>query len=113
MQRADAVIVGRLTEVVPRDEYKSELRYEIVRTYKGGAALRTGRVISVLSASDGSACGLPTRLEKHYGLFLVRREDGWRGGSCGEMSPRRLAAAVRAADGDQPSSASSGAGCTS
>jgi hypothetical protein len=94
MRQADAVVVGRLVEVVPRGEYTSEFRYEVKRTYKGGRAMSPGNAISVLSVSMGSACGLPTELERHYGLFLSRREDGWHGSSCASMAPRRLAAAL-------------------
>lgn len=94
-RQADAVVVARLVEVVPLTEFQSEFRYEVVRTYKGGSAMQPGGPISVLSASMGSACGLPTELERHYGLFLSRAPDGWHGSSCAAMGPRKLAAAMR------------------
>jgi hypothetical protein len=91
---ADAVVVARLVEVVPLTAFQSELRYEVLRTYKGGGATQPGDSISVLSASMGSACGLSTELERRYGLFLSRAADGWHGSSCAAMGPRRLAAAM-------------------
>jgi len=104
IREADAVIVGRLIAVVPRNAYRSEFRYEVVRSYKGGRAVRAGRTISVLSAPKGSSCGLPTELGRHYGLFLSRQEDWWRGGLCAAMAPRRLASAERAAANAKASS---------
>jgi hypothetical protein len=95
LQRADAAIVGRLVEVVPRTEYKSEFRFEVRRLYKGERVLAPGKVVSVLSASSGSACGLPTELGRHYGLFLARRGGRWHGSSCATIGLRKLHAAAR------------------
>lgn len=95
MRQADAAIVGRLTEVRSVDSYESEFLYEVRRRYKGGRGVAPGSVVSVLSAADGSACGLPTARERRYGLFLTRRQGAWRGSLCATVAPRSLAAAAR------------------
>jgi hypothetical protein len=83
MQRADAAIAGRLLKVVPRDHLRAVYRYRVQRVYKSAAGIWRGRVISVRSARDSAACGLPTRIGRRYGLLLSWSEGGWASGACG------------------------------
>jgi hypothetical protein len=82
MQRADAAIAGRLMEVVPRNHLRAVYRYRVQRVYKSGAGIRAGRVVSIHSARDSAACGLPTRLGRRYELLLARTPGGWTSGAC-------------------------------
>ena len=59
MQRADAAIIGKLVKVVPRGRLKADYRYLVQHVYKGGAGIRRGGLLSVRSARQSSACGLP------------------------------------------------------
>jgi hypothetical protein len=93
LRAADAAIVGRLVEVVPRDRYSAEYRYRVRRVYKGNG-MRRGRMISVRSSLDGASCGLPAAVGRRYGLFLGRSDDGWRGSLCGLVDPGDLATAT-------------------
>lgn len=107
MRQADAAIVGRLVNVVPRGRVQADYRYRVQRVYKGGGEIREGRVISVRSASASSACGLPSRTGRSYGLLLNEASAGpregaergaapghaWTGGLCGVVAPRKLRSA--------------------
>ncbi len=95
LRAADAAIVARLVEVVPRSTYEAEFRYEVVRRYKGGRAVAPGTTVAVMSAPFGAACGLPQQTGRHYGLLLARSGGRWRGNSCATAEPRELAVAAR------------------
>lgn len=98
LQRADAAIVGELVEVVPRDRQRADYRYRVLRAFSAGGAIAVGEVISVRSARDAAACGLPMGTERRYGLFLVRDESGrWTAGACSLVEPRQLRAAAKRA----------------
>jgi hypothetical protein len=84
MQRADAAIAGELVAVVPH-RLRAVYRYRVQRVYKGGAGIEVGRVLSVRSARDSAACGLPDRVGRRYGLFLFRSGGGWTSGACSMM----------------------------
>jgi hypothetical protein len=90
MRRADAAIVGRLVEVVPRNSLRADYRYRVQRVYKRGPGIRRERVISVESARDSAGCGLPGRTGRRYGLLLVRDGGRWSGGLCGLLEPSLL-----------------------
>jgi hypothetical protein len=90
MRRADAAIVGRLVKVVPRGESRADFRYRVRRVYKKGPGIAPGRMISVRSAVDSAACGLPGKTGRRYGLLLVRDEGRWTGGLCGVRRPGAL-----------------------
>lgn len=97
LQRADAAIVGNLVAVVPRDRQRADYRYRVLRAY-GGGSIDRGEVISVRSARDSAACGLPGRTEHRYGLFLVRDQSSrWTAGACSLVAPRRLRAVAGSA----------------
>jgi hypothetical protein len=93
MRRADAAIVGKLVEVVPRGRLSADFRYRVQHVYKRGWGIRRGRVISVRSARHSTACGLPRRTGHRFGLLLLRGEGRWSSGLCGVVRPRQLAAA--------------------
>lgn len=90
MKRADAAIVGKLVKVVPRGKVKAEYRYRVQRVYKRGAGIRRGKTISVRSARQSSACGLPRAPGRRYGLLLARDGSRWTSGLCGVFRPRLL-----------------------
>lgn len=82
IKRADAAIAGKLVKVVPRSEMRAVFRYRVQRVYKGGHGIRVGAVLSVRSARDSAACGLPTQTGRRYGLALSWSEGGWSSGAC-------------------------------
>jgi hypothetical protein len=83
MQRADAAISGQLVKVIPQGTVRALYRYRVQRVYKGGEGLRRGAVISVRSARDSAACGLPIQTGRRYGLLLSWQEGGgWTSGAC-------------------------------
>jgi hypothetical protein len=88
MQRADAAITGRLVEVVPQSRLRAVYRYRVRRVYKSGTGIRRGRIVSVRSARSSTACGLPTRTGRRYGLLLSRQRGGWTSGLCGLLRRR-------------------------
>jgi hypothetical protein len=95
LAQADAAIVGRLVSVVPHGSFHAEYRYRIKRVYRGEEEIEPGQVVSVLSATQASACALPRRMGRRYGLFLIRGGQTWSSGMCGVISPRRLWLAAR------------------
>ena len=108
IRRADAAVVGRLIEVVPRNRVRADYRYRVQRVYKRGRGIRRGRTIAVRSARQATACGLPRRTGRRYGLLLMRAGGRWTGGLCGVIRPRLLPAAAgrRAAEDISASCAS-------
>jgi hypothetical protein len=95
LQRSDAAIVGRLIEVVPRNDLWADYRYRVRRVYRGARKVERGEVISVQSNRSAAACGLPRRQDRPIGIFLLRDGDRWRSGICSTISPHRLWAAAR------------------
>ncbi len=94
LRESDAAIVGRLVKVMPLGRLRAEYRYEVQRVYRGGG-IEPGEMLTVRSARRASACALPRRLDRPYGLFLFRGGGHWQGGICGVIGPRRLAHAAR------------------
>jgi len=95
MRAADAAIAGRLLRVIPRGRLKADYRFRVQHVYKRGRGLRRGRVVSVRSARQSSACGLPRRVGRRYGLLLRRYKGRWTSGLCGVLKPRQLGSAAR------------------
>ena len=106
LRQADAAIVGRLVEVVPRDRYSSDYRYLVRGIYKRGEGIRRGGIVSVRSGLNGAACGLPSSEGRRYGLFLSRSDGGWIGSSCRLVGPAELVAAAAGAQRNRDLSAS-------
>jgi hypothetical protein len=90
LEEADAAIVGRLVAVMPHGPAQAVYRYEVHRVYKGAEKIETETMLSVHSARRGSACALPRRLGRSYGLFLLGRHGRWFGGICRVVSPKRM-----------------------
>lgn len=112
MRRADAAIVGRLVEVVPRAGFRADYRYRVLRVYKGDRRLERDQIVSVRSSSQSASCGLPHGVGRSYGLFLTWDRGRWTGGLCGVVKPRRLqSAAWRGAPG-RPRAPESVGGCS-
>lgn len=113
--QADAAIVGRLVEVVPRGPAHADFRYRVQRVYRGADEFERGEVVSVRSARQASACGLPLRQERPVGLFLARDERGhWTAGACSTIAPRRLRlAAKQGASGANAGGAGVSSSCAS
>ncbi len=82
MRGADAAIAGRLLKVIPQRHQRALYRYRVQRVYKSGGGIEPGGVISVDSPRGSAACGLPTVIDRRYGLLLSRTEDGWASGAC-------------------------------
>jgi hypothetical protein len=83
MRRADAAIAGELVKVSPRSRTRAVFRYRVRRVYKNGRGIRVGEMVSVSSARDSAACGLPTQTGRRYELALSWSEGGWTSGACG------------------------------
>jgi hypothetical protein len=83
MRAADAAISGRLLKVIPGDGGRAIFRYRVQRVYKSATGIEPGGTISVHSARDSAACGLPTDVGRRYGLLLSHSERGWSSGACG------------------------------
>jgi hypothetical protein len=115
LRAADAAIAGELLEVVPRDEYVADYRYEVMAVYKKGPGIRRGRTVIVRSGRDGAACGLPVGTGRRYGLLLGEEAGGgWVGGSCGVLEPGKLRlAAAHAGMGSTAPRGGSVSSCTS
>jgi hypothetical protein len=90
LREADAALVGRLLEVVPRGRFRAEYRYEVGAVYRSRRLIEPGEELAVRSARRAAACALPRRIGKRYGLFLMRGHGAWSGGICGVIAPRRL-----------------------
>ncbi len=90
MREADGAIVGRLVKVLPHGPLHAVYRYEVLRVYAGADKIEAGRMLDVHSARRSSACALPRRSGRSYGLFLSLRSGRWFGGICGVVSPERL-----------------------
>jgi hypothetical protein len=90
LRGADAAIVGELVAVIPRGDLRADYRYRVQRVYKKRVGIRRGRTISVRSATASSACGLPRRTGRRYGVLLAWSEGHWTSGLCGVMKPDLL-----------------------
>jgi hypothetical protein len=95
MREADAAIIGRLVKIVPSGGSQADYRYRVQGVYKASRAIRRGRIISVRSSRQPSACGLPSRKGRRYGLFLEWGEGRWSGGICGVVKPVTLRSATQ------------------
>ena len=95
MRQADAAIVGKLVEVVPRSGMWADFRFRVQRVYKRGGGIRRGRMISVRSTTQAAACGLPRRTGRRYGLLLGWGGGRWTSGICGVLGPRMLSGPYR------------------
>jgi hypothetical protein len=95
LARADAAIVGRLIAVEPHGPLRAAYRYRVLRVYRGRASIERGSVLTVSSSRGSSACALPSRLGRDYGLFLLGDGRRWTSGLCGVIAPRRLRLAAR------------------
>lgn len=87
---SDAAIVGRLLSVEPRGVARAEYRYQVLRVYRGRGAIERGSRLEVRSPMGSAACGLPGRIGRRSGLFLLGEPGRWASGLCGVISPRRL-----------------------
>lgn len=95
MRDADAAIVGKLIEVVPRDRLRADYRYRVQRIYKPGEGIRPDAVVAVRTSRSSAACGLPAQTGRSYGLLLTRAEERWSGALCGMFSPGQLRSSKR------------------
>jgi len=90
LREADGAVVGRLVKVVPHGHLHAVYRYRVLHVYKGGDAIRAGRMLNVQSARRAAACALPRRTGHRYGLFLTKGHGRWFGGICGVVQPGRM-----------------------
>jgi hypothetical protein len=110
LREADGAVVGRLVDMLPRGPQRAVFRYEVRHVYKGAGLPAVGQMLDVHGSRRGSACALPRRTGRGYGLFLSRRGDRWFGGICGVLAPGRLDAAAANRSRFRPR-ASAAAGC--
>jgi len=110
---SDAAIVGELLGVQPHGASQAGYRYRVLRVYRGGDRIESGAVLTVLSPRGSASCGLPERLGKHYGLFLLASGGRWASGLCGVISPHRLWSAARKPGGGQATGSAGGFSCAS
>lgn len=110
---ADAAIVGELVGVQPRSASQAAYRYRVLRVYRGRNRIKVGSIAIVLSPRGSASCGLPKRLGKHYGLFLIGGAGRWASGLCGVISPRRLWSAARQPHDGEAAASGASNGCVS
>lgn len=103
LREADAAIVGRLVEVVPRARMRADYRYEVIRVYRGPRRVERSETLTVRSARQGAACGLPQGTGRRYGLFLSEGRGRWWGGLCGVVEPSELRRAAQGRAGARDS----------
>lgn len=92
---ADAAIAGRLLSVQPRGVARAAYRYEVLHVYRGRDEIARDSVVTVVSPRGSAACGLPERVGRKYGLFLLGDGRRWASGLCSVIAPRRLRAAAQ------------------
>jgi hypothetical protein len=114
LRGVDAAATMRLTEVKddanPNNRVK--LVYRILRVYKGSGRynLHEGDKLRIHSGQE-SACGLPRREGKRYGLPLFDSRDGLTSNLCAVLSPHELRRAAQRSGNAR--SANSGCGTQS
>jgi hypothetical protein len=111
LQSADAAVVGRLVDVIPRGQLRADYLYRVKRVYRGDG-LKRGGLLTVRSGRGGAGCALPRRKKRTYGLFLARDGLRWTSGICAVINPRRLWAVSRR-QGGSDSGTASGINCAS
>ncbi len=89
---SDAAIIGRLVKV-ERAGGGFNLTYRVWHAYKGRHQI--GRRVTVKSGNQPSACALPRRRHRSYGLFLYREHHHWASNLCSVVSPRKMRRAAR------------------
>jgi hypothetical protein len=98
LKKADAAAVMTLEEVdgtgggtYEEGSGKAAFTYTVGRVY-AGKRLDKGDEVTIESSTQGSACGLPKREGKRYGMLLKRRRNGeWTSNLCSVTTPKRLA----------------------
>lgn len=92
---SDAAVVGRLVAVTPRGEAAADYKYRVGLVVKGSRRIHRGQLLTVRSARDEAACGLPPDLGRSYGLFLDRAAGRWSSSRCEVVSPEEMREAGR------------------
>ena len=98
LRGVDAAATMRLTEVKddanPNNRVK--LVYRILRVYKGSGRYRLHEGDKLrIQSGEGSACGLPRREGKRYGLPLFDTREGLTSNLCAVLSPHELRRAAQ------------------
>jgi hypothetical protein len=91
---ADAAFVGTLTGV-DRGEDEGTFRFDVETWLMGDADAPT---IDVVSAADGSSCGIEVPVGGRAALFLTGEGGRWRGSLCATLDADATLAAIEAAD---------------
>lgn len=108
LRRSDAAVVGRLVAVTPRGQTEADYKYRVRLVVKGSnRGIHRGQLLTVRSAQDEAACGLPAGLGRSYGLFLDRAAGRWSSDRCQVVSPEGM----READGSAGTSRAGPSGC--
>lgn len=87
---SDAAVIARLVEVVPRSQQVAIFRYRVTAVFKGKRRIEEGQPLSLRSANNSAACGLPQGEGRRYGLFLRRAGGRWNATLCDVTSPRTM-----------------------
>lgn len=101
-QLSDGAVIAKLVAVEPRGRL-ADFRYRIKEAFKAKRRLRAGELLTIRSAGDSAACGLPEQVGRRYGLFLRRSGGRWNASLCDVVSPQTMREAAsghhrRAAD---------------
>lgn len=95
---SDAAIVGRLVAVTPLSQTEADYKYRVRLVVKGSKrGIHRGQLLTVRSAQDEAACGLPPNLGPSYGLFLNRTAGRWSSSRCQVITPEEMKDADRSA----------------
>lgn len=93
LPRSDAAIVGRLVAVTPRSQTEADYKYRVRLVVKGSKrGIHRGQLLTVRSARDEAACGLPPGRGRSYGLFLDRTAGRWSSSRCQVITPEEMEA---------------------
>lgn len=92
---ADAAFVGTLTGA-DRDEDEGMFRFDVESWLMGDLDAPT---IDVVSAADGSSCGIEVPVGTRAALFLTREGGHWRGSLCATLDADATLDAVEAGGG--------------
>lgn len=93
---SDAAVVGRLVAVIPRSQAEADYKYRVRLVIKGSKrGIHRGQLLTVRSAQDEAACGLPPGLGRSYGLFLDHAAGSWSSSRCQVVSPEEMREAGR------------------
>jgi hypothetical protein len=97
LPRAEGAFVGTVLERNVQGR-KAVYLFRVEQVYKGDIENR----IEVVSAANGSACGLELAVDQRIGLLLTREGGTWRSSLCSQVDPSAFLALTNVDDNTPP-----------